>query len=300
LSAFLRFPSEGKVDERARTQVTFRGLAAPTERPEKEEAMGDGFRRRARPSLQVSLATALIGLLCSAYAAAQGHAVAVPLTTSSAQPKEFGVQDTTRTIISATAFLPDQFDDVIEYGTDPDNLGRYCIGCDQLTGDFYSTLDIPAGAVIDFIGLNNATDTDHVIGFALWQRDRSGNKTPLLIYDCPAHGWDTDFAGPLGIPVPNHVDKELVLQVEQAVSPNYQYFAWMEVWWHRSVSPPPATASFSDVPTSHPYFQFIEALRASGVTGGCGDGSTYCPDSPLTRGQMAVFLAKALGLHWPN
>ena len=32
---------------------------------------------------------------------------------------------------------------------------------------------------------------------------------------------------------------------------------------------------------------------------GCGSGN-FCPDSPLTRRQMAVFLSKALGLHWPN
>jgi len=64
------------------------------------------------------------------------------------------------------------------------------------------------------------------------------------------------------------------------------------------VSPAPATATFGDVPASHPFFQFVEALAASGVTGGCGGGN-YCPDAPLTRGQMAVFLAKALGLQWP-
>jgi hypothetical protein len=51
------------------------------------------------------------------------------------------------------------------------------------------------------------------------------------------------------------------------------------------------------VPTSHPYFQFIQALAASGITGGCGGGN-YCPDNPVTRGQMAVFLAKALGLQF--
>ena len=28
-------------------------------------------------------------------------------------------------------------------------------------------------------------------------------------------------------------------------------------------------------------------------------GAPGCPDAPLTRGQMAVFLAKALGLQWP-
>lgn len=68
--------------------------------------------------------------------------------------------------------------------------------------------------------------------------------------------------------------------------------------FRRRVAPAPATATFLDVPTSHPFYQFIEALSASGITSGCGTG-IYCPNSPLTRGQMAVFLAKALGLHWP-
>jgi hypothetical protein len=70
------------------------------------------------------------------------------------------------------------------------------------------------------------------------------------------------------------------------------------VFWRRQVSPAPATASFGDVPADHPFFQFVEALAASGITAGCSGGN-FCPDSPLTRGQMAVFLAKALGLHWP-
>lgn len=65
------------------------------------------------------------------------------------------------------------------------------------------------------------------------------------------------------------------------------------------VSPAPAVATFSDVPTGHLFFQHIEALAASEITAGCGGGN-YCPDAPVTRGQMAVFLAKALGLHWPG
>ncbi len=72
----------------------------------------------------------------------------------------------------------------------------------------------------------------------------------------------------------------------------------MQVSWIRRVSPAPVTATFGDVPTNHPFFQFVEALVKSGVTGGCGGGG-YCPDAPLTRGQMAVFLSKALGLQWP-
>jgi S-layer homology domain len=68
--------------------------------------------------------------------------------------------------------------------------------------------------------------------------------------------------------------------------------------WTRQVSPAPPSATFVDVPTDHQFFQFIEALVRSGITAGCGLDA-YCPDEPLTRGQMAVFLSKALGLQWP-
>ena len=50
--------------------------------------------------------------------------------------------------------------------------------------------------------------------------------------------------------------------------------------------------SFPDVPTSQPFYTFIENLFHNGVTGGCASGG-YCPDSPVTRAQMAVFLLKA-------
>jgi S-layer homology domain len=65
------------------------------------------------------------------------------------------------------------------------------------------------------------------------------------------------------------------------------------------VKPPPQEPTFGDVPASDPAFQHIEALVASGITAGCGGGN-YCPNANLTRRQMAVFLSKALGLHWPN
>jgi hypothetical protein len=75
-------------------------------------------------------------------------------------------------------------------------------------------------------------------------------------------------------------------------------FAGCWAFWHRQVSPPPGVATFNDVPTGSPLFPFVEALVDSGITSGCGGGS-YCPNSPLTRGQMAVFLSQGLGLHFP-
>jgi hypothetical protein len=69
--------------------------------------------------------------------------------------------------------------------------------------------------------------------------------------------------------------------------------------WRRTVSPAPVAASFSDVSVDHWAFQYVEALVESGITAGCGGGK-YCPDNPVTRAQMAVFLSSSLGLHWAN
>ena len=69
------------------------------------------------------------------------------------------------------------------------------------------------------------------------------------------------------------------------------------VHWYRQISPEPAVATFADVPVGAFGFRHIEALVASGITAGCGGGD-FCPDANLTRAQMAVFLANALGLHW--
>jgi virginiamycin B lyase len=60
-------------------------------------------------------------------------------------------------------------------------------------------------------------------------------------------------------------------------------------------SPPPATGTkFADVPVSQPFAPWIEALIAEGITGGCATNPPqYCPDAPITRAQMAVFLLRA-------
>jgi hypothetical protein len=57
-------------------------------------------------------------------------------------------------------------------------------------------------------------------------------------------------------------------------------------------SPPAAEGLFSDVGASAPFALWIEELAREGVTLGCGGGS-YCPQSPVTRGEMAAFLRKA-------
>ncbi|MCC6343709.1 MAG: S-layer homology domain-containing protein [Bryobacterales bacterium] len=50
---------------------------------------------------------------------------------------------------------------------------------------------------------------------------------------------------------------------------------------------------FADVATTHPAFRFIQKMKELDITGGC-TLTTYCPDDPVTRGQMAAFLIRAL------
>jgi hypothetical protein len=71
----------------------------------------------------------------------------------------------------------------------------------------------------------------------------------------------------------------------------------VRILWTRTLSNPPAAATFNDVPTGHVFFRFVEALADAGIVAGCGGGN-FCPTAPLSRGQFAVLLSSALGLNW--
>ena len=51
--------------------------------------------------------------------------------------------------------------------------------------------------------------------------------------------------------------------------------------------------SFTDVPRSQPFYKKIETLLHNGITGGCTT-TTYCPGDPVSRGAMAIFIAKGI------
>jgi len=60
-------------------------------------------------------------------------------------------------------------------------------------------------------------------------------------------------------------------------------------------APPAPVGLFNDVPVDYWAAAWIEQLAAEGITTGCGGGN-YCPEEPLTRAQMAVFLVRTFGL----
>ena len=74
----------------------------------------------------------------------------------------------------------------------------------------------------------------------------------------------------------------------------------MAVFVLRTLDPalnPPACATprFADVPASDPFCKWIEELARRNVVTGC-TATDYCPNSPVTRDQMGVFLGLTFGL----
>ncbi len=64
------------------------------------------------------------------------------------------------------------------------------------------------------------------------------------------------------------------------------------------VTPVAAAPSFTDVPDSNIFSDDIEWLARVGITQGCNPPTNdqFCPNDYVTRGQMAAFLVRALGL----
>jgi len=229
------------------------------------------------------------------------------------QPEAFG-GGTQWTYYQASEFIP--------WGgqTLPDYLGNgYVTPHDDGTTtnpDYWVQLHLPNGALITTLYANvydNSSDASWVMWLDVYEHDGTPTFTDIASFssgDAPGYARimlsvPSDFtfrewadldgdstAGDIAYSVHlnttgTHAD---VLGLA---------FGGVAVGWHRTISPAPAVATFGDVPTDHWAFQFVEALADSGITAGCGGGN-YCPDNPITRAEMAVYLAAALGLHWPS
>ena len=62
-------------------------------------------------------------------------------------------------------------------------------------------------------------------------------------------------------------------------------------------TPPPATHTFADLPVAGKEWQeaWVDQFYLEGITTGCGTGPLiYCPENPVTRAAMAVFILRTL------
>lgn len=194
---------------------------------------------------------------------------------------------------------------VFNYDSDGQRIWRTSIG--EKFADL--TFQVPDGAAIGFIDvwvtdIHATEDLDFFVLESCSSGALEPDETTTTLVDggTSVTPGDTVVELDVGSVPANNLLCRYVLRARFGTENPVTGFT-LELWkarvsWARQVSAPPATATFNDVPTSDPFFQFVEALAASGITSGCGGGN-YCPGDPLTRGQMAVFLARGLGLSFP-
>ena len=76
----------------------------------------------------------------------------------------------------------------------------------------------------------------------------------------------------------------------RAANPGGTTYADGGTWWRFTAR----NQTFADVPINHSLWPYIEAFYSSGITGGCGVSPLiFCPENPVTRAAMAVFLLRA-------
>jgi hypothetical protein len=165
---------------------------------------------------------------------------------------------------------------------------------------FDAPLHLPEGAVVSALELT-ACNTNALDGPGVYFQAplKAGGfaSTPGQVGVAAMAGCQIVAATAFSWTVNNDTTSYMVEANFYEATDNTVLLASVRVGYKLQISPDPATATFADVPHGHPFHRFVEALVAAGITGGCGGGN-YCPDAPVTRGQMAVFLSAALGLHW--
>ena len=172
-------------------------------------------------------------------------------------------------------------------------------------GHFEATVHIPQGALITAIeaeGCDNSA-TGSLNGLFAIAAAPGGGGGVIQTFDSggpdtPGCGFFSAAVGPMT--VDNH-NNQYFFELNNSPGDGTVYYAAMRVYYMLQVSPAPGSPTFSDIGPGDPAWPFVEAFVAAGITVGCdvGPPARYCPDDPVTRRQVAVFLSKALGLYWP-
>ena len=268
-------------------------------------------------------AIAWVAALLSAPVAAQVPAEVAPVPAHSAQ-RDARADDVGADLgtgwnilqIPAAAFTPARSD--MSYTTDALGYINHS-AISSPSGFFAAPVTLPTGAGIGYLGLY-ARDQDSISNVRATLNLLQGRGCTMIFSLCqlpvpPSTSMlvAVESVGAAGYQYvsaevnPLHTVDNNVLQngaqyvvwvsVEPPLSSASIRFRGVDIWWKRQISPAPASARFTDVPMNAQFFAEVEALAASGITLGC-TATTFCPDSPLTRRQMAAFLARALGLYW--
>ncbi len=220
-----------------------------------------------------------------------------------ASPRTFGTSHDSLQRIGAQGFAPS--DSAFGYSYTDGNTTFLRYSTAPTNQAFIAHPVLPSGALLVGVEFDVCDiDPGDEVTMAALSTDSLGSN--LQFIGLPVTTTGTPGCDPVFIDltsanfVVDNATNQILLDIVLISGTTSQSFAGATVFYRLQVSPAPAVASFNDVPVDHPFFQFIEALKSSGITGGCQVAPPlYCPDNFVTRGQMAVFLAKALGLQFP-
>ncbi len=255
--------------------------------------------------LAVSVGFASPGLAATEPAGG-GAAIDEPVL-SEPQPQPWGTTSDTALVVGASDITPPLDGGTLTYQTYAVGGGPAVYQKSAFTTDWWYQIHVPSGSLLRRVEIEACdTSSTAAINFAIKTAPvPAGPATQITVTAttgvAPTPGCAFFPVTPTATTTINNATNDywLLFNWQGAFSEVTRIYS-IRVYYRLQVSPAPAVATFpNDVPTTHPFFRFVEAMAASGLTGGCGAGS-YCPDSPVTRGQMAVFLSSALGLHFPN
>jgi hypothetical protein len=233
------------------------------------------------------------------------------------RPTTYGTSQVSYIEVPAAEFLPGNSS--LTYASDMSGMGqRWGTNNGSLGVGFVAGIHLPAGAQPVYLELDfldtNATQTVYGSFVECSYLSTSCSPHPAAgggPGDCIVGGYicsGSAFNGgtgaqaadltPDGITVDNFT-KSYRLYAATFADDATLKIGGMIVGYVLQVSPAPVIATFDDVPTSDFAFQFIEAFNAAGITVGCNTSPPqFCPDRNVTRREMAVFFAKALGLQF--
>ena len=196
--------------------------------------------------------------------------------------------------IPATSFVPVDAFTAASMGVSSSGAGTVCNDLNGGACRFSSGIDLPTGAKIVGIDLEACDNTN--LGYA-----------DVQVRVCPQGASCGGIAGVSTFP--GCVTSTGADHTVQNAAEYYPIFVTIHdatasvavravrIRYQLQLSEPPDVSSFDDVEQDDPDRPAIEAMVAAGVATGCGN-ENFCPDNPVTRAQLAVYLARALGLHW--